>query len=104
MPTVECHDPHVFMSNQGGFSGGGSSQLDAYTACVYAYAKGTSVQIVLISTTQHPTGLQGLVNRAVKRAFGGNEETAERYLDQIDAKLRQLVPAARLVRSSKGPR
>jgi hypothetical protein len=101
MPVVQCRDPYVLISNQGGFATGGTSQLDAYTGCIYPYRSGTSIQFVLISTTHQRAGLQGLINRAIKGAFGGNEGSAETYMDQIEAKLRALLPAAQLVRTSK---
>lgn len=101
-PQVECAGPYSLITNNGGFSGGGSSQSDAFTACIYPYQKGTRVHIVLVSTTSHQSGIAGLVNASVKGMMvGDNREAAERSLDKISESLLSRTPSAKVIRSSK---
>jgi len=100
-PVVKCSDATSIITNSGGFSAGGSSESERYTACVYPYQAGTSVQFVLITTTTHQGGLQGMMNSAVKGMFGGNEGTAETYMDQISKEFTKDIPVAKLVKTSK---
>jgi len=101
MPVVKCADTYSLITNVGGFSSGGSSETEAYTGCIYPYKTGTSVQIVLIATTTHSGGLQGMMNSAIKGVFGGNEGTAETYLDQISTEFLKDIPSAKLAKTSK---
>lgn len=101
-PRVSCGNAYAVISNSGGFASGGTTEMEAYTGCVYPYNQGTKIDIVLIATTQHQNGIQGMVNQAVKGLItGSNQETAEQQLDQITAKLNNVLPQAKLIRQSK---
>lgn len=101
-PRVVCKNSYSLITNVGGYSGGGSSQSDSYTGCVYPYKDGIRVHIVLVSTTSHGSGLSGMINAAIKESMiGGNKDAAERALDKITEKFTSLVPPAKIVKGSK---
>lgn len=100
-PTVKCKDAFAVITNTGGYGGGGSSQSDNYTACIYPSQSGTKVHFVLVSTTTHSGGISGMVNSAIKDTMvGGSKEAAERSLDKISTKFTGIIPGAKVIRSS----
>jgi hypothetical protein len=102
-PTVQCAPgAYAVLTNAGQSARGGTTESESYTGCVYVYAGGVRAHIVLVSTTQQATGLQGMVNQAVKSGIAGsNEEYSETRLDHVTSKLVSLVPSAKIVKTSK---
>jgi hypothetical protein len=100
--TVLCPGaPYAVISNSSGFAGGGSAERDQYTGCIYAYTGGLRVHIVMIRTTKHASGLQGMVNQTVMGMIrGGNDENLEAKLDLVAGLFKNTVTEARLVKSS----
>jgi hypothetical protein len=101
-PTVKCDSPYSLITNSGGFSTGGSREQENYTGCVYPTKLGTVVHIVLVDTTSHSNGLVGMANAGVKSLLvGGNQDGAERHMDQITDAFLCKVPQAQVTRQSK---